>query len=56
MIPFGLLAGFADQNEIRIIGFAVVKLIYKKDFTCIWKCALCCIPTLVLGLIFLYVL
>ena len=41
---------------LLIGSFAVVKLIYKKDFTCIWKCALCCIPTLVLGLIFLYVL
>ena len=41
---------------LLIGSFAVVKLIYKKDFMCIWKCALCCIPTLVLGLIFLYVL
>ena len=41
---------------LLIGSFAVVKLIYKKNFTCIWKCALCCIPTLVLGLIFLYVL
>ena len=41
---------------LLIGSFAVVKLIYKKDFMCIWKCALCCTPTLVLGLIFLYVL
>ena len=41
---------------LLIGSFAVVKLIYKKDFMCIWKCALCCIPTLVVGLIFLYVL
>ena len=38
MIPFGLLAGFADQNEIRIIelaenGFRFRKyLIIEKSF------------------------
>lgn len=41
---------------LLIGSFVIVKLIFKRDFSCIWKAVLCCLPTLILGLIFLYVL